>query len=938
MVAIGDLKIYKTTNNLGGAITGTQVATANPNNLFTNVPKNELVVGEDYYACVYLKNTHPTESMDNFKMWLSSKSFPHDTEIKWGFDTNTGIGYKYSPSKTFNGTSDVVEIPDAPELDLVQFSLAAWFKTTSSGEGYIINKGQNTTGATGHNYSLRINSNQIDGWFWDTTDVKRSVSSAFGYNDGNWHHAALTYDSVTLCLYIDGLLVASLATTATPRTNVNPLAIGRHSFPAAAYFNGQLDEIRVWNNDLTSGEVSALYNAGTVPQQSAMVYENKFGADDIIFTAYVIPNKYTAPSGITWRTEETEPSAIDRSRLSAGSAIPIWIWLHVNANAEARLDDNCLFTFKFDIPPGGTGSSGGGGSTGGGDTGGGTGGNPPPTVTDYKIAIVGDEGCEPETNDVIALMQNQNYDYVVSVGDHAYEAAGCWTTRFTPLKSKMNSAYGNHEYSETGGVTPYKTFFGHSKTYFTFTFRNIQFFVCDTNINCDVGSTQHNEISAAIAASQSDNTIVWRIGIMHHPWFGAASTHGYNDANQIQAFHTLFQNNGIRLMCVGHNHNWQRTKMVKYNSGSPSSPTVVASVSPYSNDTVGLIHVITGTGGHDTGSGLYGLGSTPSFNAYQNNTHNGVWEIISTNGGNTLTCSFVDRGGAKFDTFVINDTISAPSNQDQFGITMLNTTKSGARTWFSKWGNGHVRSWDAEPNGTSERAPDPDDAEADFHCGPGNEAISVDGNGIMTMTGDNPRLYVNDAARIKKWNNVEMTVYYKAIATDPLASIHVHSRLAGRTEHQDEYLCCASGHTAGAFEIKESAVIQLRKELIHPAYADDVISGTSGAPTNTWIGMKLVLRDEGSNTRVIGYRDTTDGLNGGTWTKVVEKLDAGDWAFTDSVEITSYNSCSASGSGTCTKITPKESKIQGAANSCYLRCDGCTIQFKKFSIREIDPI
>src|ERR1051325_9983903 len=89
MVAISDLKMYKTTNFLGGAITATEVPSATPNNIFTNVPKNELVVGKDYYACVYLKNTHATEKMDNLKWWLSSKTFPHDTELKWGFDPLT---------------------------------------------------------------------------------------------------------------------------------------------------------------------------------------------------------------------------------------------------------------------------------------------------------------------------------------------------------------------------------------------------------------------------------------------------------------------------------------------------------------------------------------------------------------------------------------------------------------------------------------------------------------------------------------------------------------------------------------------------------------------------------------------------------------------------------------------------------------------------------
>jgi hypothetical protein len=167
-------------------------------------------------------------------------------------------------------------------------------------------------------------------------------------------------------------------------------------------------------------------------------------------------------------------------------------------------------------------------------------------------------------------------------------------------------------------------------------------------------------------------------------------------------------------------------------------------------------------------------------------------------------------------------------------------------------------------------------------------------------------------------------------------------RLAGRSEHQDEYQCCASGHTAGMFEISTTGgPHHLRKELIHPAYADNVDSTISGAPANTWIGMKLVLRDVGATTKVTGYRDTTDGANGGTWVKEVEKIDGGtgsgqEWAFTDSTEITTYNAC-GDGTGTCNKVDSRTSRIIGAANSCYLRCDGNTIEFKKFSIREIDP-
>jgi hypothetical protein len=215
----------------------------------------------------------------------------------------------------------------------------------------------------------------------------------------------------------------------------------------------------------------------------------------------------------------------------------------------------------------------------------------------------------------------------------------------------MESAFGNHEYSETGGITPYKNFFGYAKTYFTYKFQNIQFFVIDTNISCDVGSAQYVAIKAALEASQNDNTVVWRCAVMHHPQFGASSTHDYNSADTVGNFGQLFLTNKINFIVSGHNHNWQRSKQVIYNQSSKTSPTVVQSAGPYTRTKSGVIHVVSGTGGHDTN--LYSLGSQPGFQAYQNRTHNGIWEMVATNGGLTLTCSFVENGGDKFDTFVI---------------------------------------------------------------------------------------------------------------------------------------------------------------------------------------------------------------------------------------------------------------------------------------------
>ena len=651
MVAITDLKVYKTTNNLGGAITGTQIVSANPNNMFVNVPNNERVIGEDYYGCCYWKNTHATESMDNFKLWLSSKVPPPDTELKWAFDpVATNTGYRWEPYFTGDGATTFDSTASTSALQLTTFSVSAWFKTSASmgSRGYIVNKGGEGSETSGQNdnYSIAMNTNgTIRAGFEEADGTDHYATSPLAYNNGLWHLVFVSYGGNNVNLYVDNMTtpVATHSFTGVPETSgTNPVVVGRNSRSSANFFDGLIDEVNIWGGVKSDESRQALLQ-NTVSQTN-LVYQNKFGADTNTLTAQTITDKYTAPVGVTWNTLGGQPSDPNFGNLLAGRSFPIWLWLHVNANAVSRIDDGALFSFNFNIPQGGTGSGGGGG---------GTGGNPPPANTDYKIAFAGDWGCEPETDDVIDLIQTQDYDFVVGVGDNAYEGASCWTSKFTPLKSIMESAYGNHEYSESGGVNPYKTFFGHSLTYFTFQFQNIFFLVIDTNINCDPGSNQHDFIVDELARVANDNTITWKIAVMHHPWFGSNSDHSYNEFDQVDAFHELFQNNKVSFVVVGHNHNWQRTHMVAFNESNPESPTIVDNTSPYSRNTVGLIHVISGTGGHDSGGSLYALDSSPSFNAYQNRSNNGVWEIVGSSNGQTLTCSFRNVDGNTSDTFTI---------------------------------------------------------------------------------------------------------------------------------------------------------------------------------------------------------------------------------------------------------------------------------------------
>lgn len=316
-----------------------------------------------------------------------------------------------------------------------------------------------------------------------------------------------------------------------------------------------------------------------------------------------------------------------------------WNWIRIDETVQ---DVDLKWMSVREIEPGsGTG-------------GGGTGGNPPPANPDYKIAVAGDWGNTSTTDKVLNMCKN--YDCVLGVGDNAYNdsSADSWCTKFkNGLGAKFHTAFGNHEYSESGGISPYKTAFGLDKTYYSFDFQNVHVIVLDTNINMDQGSAQHTFAENDLAAYENNSATDWLIAMWHHPMFGASSTHSYDAANCVENFHSLLMQHKCAFVFTGHNHNWQLSEKVAYNSGSPTNPTTVDDASPFVADSTGLLHCITGTGGHDSGSSLYSLGNQPSFQLYQNRTHNGIFELLASNNAKTLTCSFVDTSGTKYSTITV---------------------------------------------------------------------------------------------------------------------------------------------------------------------------------------------------------------------------------------------------------------------------------------------
>jgi len=84
-------------------------------------------------------------------------------------------------------------------------------------------------------------------------------------NDGNWHFISVTYDGTTVSLFVD---TVADSTMNLPLDTVSggQLQIGCN-INDGEFIEGAIDDVRVYNRVLTTGEIASLYNSGDGTEQ-----------------------------------------------------------------------------------------------------------------------------------------------------------------------------------------------------------------------------------------------------------------------------------------------------------------------------------------------------------------------------------------------------------------------------------------------------------------------------------------------------------------------------------------------------------------------------------------------------------------------------------------------------------------------------------------------
>jgi len=210
---------------------------------------------------------------------------------------------------TQNSASGVgVDVGSPSSLDITQYplSVSAWFKTsrtTSVPNGTMMIYTTTITHAPWDQYTLEMDptTGKVDlNYKYGGPD--HLAQSGPGYNDGNWHFVVGTIDSSgNMTLYIDGSSVGTGTATGGTLGSSKKTAIGINwDIGVSDPWYGSLDEIGVWNRDLSSSEVTQLYHSGTGRQ-----YPFGTGTTTVNVPLQDFVYTYDADGNILYRTDNS---------------------------------------------------------------------------------------------------------------------------------------------------------------------------------------------------------------------------------------------------------------------------------------------------------------------------------------------------------------------------------------------------------------------------------------------------------------------------------------------------------------------------------------------------------------------------------------------------------------------------------------------------------
>jgi len=236
----------------------------------------------------------------------------------------------------FDGVNDYVNVPYSSSLAITgAITVEFWAKTNSVATWQApISK---TYDDYGTDWAVFIPaSNYFQAYFLIDGVNKTAYSPAIAA--GTWYHVVAVYDGAELAVYLNGVKgTPTSATGALSATADRGVFVGRRSIVYPNWFNGTIDEVRIYNRALTADEIEQHYILGSTKRIMGATPQfnwSYYSADNNKENAFQIQVGTTENGNNMW--DYTNPATENRWVTCAGSALTRGVTYH----ARVRVQDN----------------------------------------------------------------------------------------------------------------------------------------------------------------------------------------------------------------------------------------------------------------------------------------------------------------------------------------------------------------------------------------------------------------------------------------------------------------------------------------------------------------------------------------------------------------------------------------------------------------------
>jgi hypothetical protein len=199
--------------------------------------------------------------------------------------TNPSTAWSFSNtySLDLNGTSEYLKMDTVSALNFEwndAFSVSCWFKAGLQSQwATLVQKIDFGSWSDIKGWAISSASGRVgfiisNDWNGGAGPAAFALSNATsGFFDSNWHHFVATLDGsgtvAGMTIYIDDGVETTYAYLdesdigGNTMTTTADIIIGSNLDPATGGYNGLVDEVSIWNKELSSAEVSEIYNSGS---------------------------------------------------------------------------------------------------------------------------------------------------------------------------------------------------------------------------------------------------------------------------------------------------------------------------------------------------------------------------------------------------------------------------------------------------------------------------------------------------------------------------------------------------------------------------------------------------------------------------------------------------------------------------------------------------